>query len=104
MPGFMYILKCVDGTYYTGSTKFLERRVQQHRSGEGAKYTRTRLPVTLVYYEEFQGIDDAFYREKQIQGWTRRKKEALIVDNCDTLPALAQCTNDSSHGLYSKDS
>lgn len=75
---WIYILKCVDDTYYTGSTKDLERRIEQHQSGMGANYTQKRLPVILVYFEEYKWIDDAFHREKQIQNWSRKKKEALI--------------------------
>jgi putative endonuclease len=88
--GYMYILKCCDGTYYTGSTVNLSIRVQQHQNGKGANYTRKRLPVTLVYYEEFSRIDEAFYREKQVQGWSGNKKEALIVGNLGKLPVLAK--------------
>lgn len=87
--GYMYILKCVDGTYYTGSTHHLELRILQHQSGEGANYTAKRLPVELVYYEKYQRIDDAFYREKQVQGWSRKKKEALINGDYELLPQLA---------------
>lgn len=77
MP-FLYLLECCDGTYYTGSTKDLERRLAEHSSGVGANYTARRLPVRLVYSEEFRRIDDAFYREKQIQNWSHEKKIALI--------------------------
>ena len=56
MKGYMYILECADGSYYTGSTTDLELRLQQHQSGEGANHTRKRLPVRLVYYEEFDRI------------------------------------------------
>jgi putative endonuclease len=77
----MYILKCADGTFYTGSTKHLRLRIAQHKNGEGAVYTQLRLPVKLVYFEEFDRIDDAFNREKQIQGWSHRKKQALIDGN-----------------------
>lgn len=80
----MYILKCSDGSYYTGSTNNLEKRIIEHQSGLGANYTRKRLPVNLIYYEEYQRIDEAFHREKQIQGWSRKKKEALM-DNKDQL-------------------
>lgn len=90
MKGFMYILECSDGSYYTGSTIDLERRILQHQNGEGANHTKKRLPVTLVYYEEYQRIDDAFYREKQVQGWSRKKKEALIFGNPDLLPQFAK--------------
>jgi putative endonuclease len=64
MKGYMYILECIDGSYYPGSTKNIELRIAQHQSGEGANHTKKRLPVKLFYYEEFQCIDEAFYREK----------------------------------------
>lgn len=79
MPiGFMYILECSNGSYYTGSTVNLQERVLQHQNGEGARHTKKYLPVKLVYHEEYPRIDQAFYREKQVQGWSRKKKEALI--------------------------
>jgi putative endonuclease len=87
--GYMYILECADGSYYTGSTRDLERRVSQHQKGEGAKYTRKKLPLKLVYMEEFSRIDEAYYREKQVQGWSRKKKQALISGDFDKLPGLA---------------
>ena len=90
--GYMYILECADGTFYTGSTKFLELRLKQHQLGEGANYTSKRLPVKLIYYEEFDRIDHAFYREKQIQGWSRKKKMALINGRPDLLSELAKKT------------
>ncbi len=85
LKGFVYILKCCDGTYYTGSTKDLEKRLWEHKNGMGAHYTKVRLPVKLVFAEEFERIDEAFYREKQIQGWSRKKKEALIERCLDKL-------------------
>lgn len=94
----MYILKCADDSYYTGSTIDLERRVAQHQAGEGANHTKSRLPVVLVYYEEYDRIDEAFYREKQVQGWTRKKKEALIQGNTETLHLLARCNNETHYG------
>ena len=90
MKGYMYILKCANGQYYTGSTKNLERRLAQHQAGEGANFTRKHLPVKLVYFEEFERIDEAFYREKQVQGWSRKKKEALIHGNFEKLPKLSK--------------
>ena len=87
---YVYILECSDGTYYTGSTKYLSRRLKQHATGEGPRYTRLRLPVKLVYYEEFNRIDHAFYREKQIQGWRREKKKALIKGMKERLPRLSE--------------
>lgn len=74
----MYILECADGSFYTGSTKNLDRRLWEHQNLLGANYTKKRLPVKLVYFEEYSRIDEAFYREKQIQGWSRKKKLALI--------------------------
>jgi putative endonuclease len=89
MKGYTYILECADGSYYTGSTTDLDLRVKQHQSGEGANHTKKRLPVKLVYYEEFNRIDLAFYREKQIQGWRHDKKKALIKRMEKDLPDLA---------------
>lgn len=91
--GYMYILECSDGSYYTGSTRDLERRIYQHQNGEGASYTRKRLPVKLVFQEEFSRIDEAYYREKQVQGWSRKKKQALINGNFDKLPELARSSS-----------
>ena len=88
--GYMYILECSDGTYYTGSTKNLDLRLQQHQAGEGAHYTARRLPVVLIYYEEYSRIDEAFNREKQVQGWSRKKKEALIRGEVHLLPEYAK--------------
>ena len=93
MKGFMYILMCSNGHYYVGSTDNLEQRLNQHMSGEGANYTRKHLPVRLVYFEEFQRIDDAFYREQQIKGWSRAKKDALINQNIKVLHNLSCITS-----------
>jgi putative endonuclease len=89
MQAFVYILECANGKYYTGSTKNLERRLAEHESGEGANFTKKHLPVKLVYFEEYDRIDTAFYREKQIQGWSRVKKEALINRQFELLPSLS---------------
>lgn len=86
----MYILECVYNSDYTGSTIDLKRRLWQHQNGEGTNYTKKRLPVKLVYYEIFERIDLAFYREKQIQGWNKAKKKALIANNNIYLPELAK--------------
>lgn len=95
--GYMYILKCADGSYYTGSTKDIVLRLAKHQAGEGANHTKKRLPVELVYLEEFQRIDEAFYREKQVQGWSRKKKEALIGGDVNKLKELAGCRNESHY-------
>ena len=86
----MYILLCNDGSYYTGSTSNLHKRIKQHFAGEGANHTKKHPPVKLLYYEEFSRIDDAFYREKQVQGWSRKKKEALINGEYEKLPELSK--------------
>jgi putative endonuclease len=88
--GYIYILKCSDGTFYTGSTIDLERRLEQHKAGEGSIYTKQRLPIELIYSEEFDRIDFAFYREKQIQSWSRKKKQALIEGRLNDLPVLSK--------------
>ncbi|UUZ60045.1 GIY-YIG nuclease family protein [Nocardioides sp. B-3] len=84
-----YILECADGSFYVGSTVDLEARVWQHNEGEGAVYTKRRLPVTLAWAAEFERIDDAFAFEKQVRGWRREKRMALIEERYDELPALA---------------
>ncbi len=99
MKGYMYILECEDGSYYTGSTNNLELRLEQHQNGEGANHTKKRLPVRLVYYEEYQRVDQAFYREKQVQGWSRKKKEALINSKQELLPKLAIAYRDLNNPL-----
>ncbi len=93
IKGFTYILRCANGNYYTGSTKDIDRRLKQHKSGNGARYTRKHLPVKLVYVESFSRIDFAFQREKQIQNWSKKKKEALIYGDLNQLPELAKSKN-----------
>ena len=68
MKGYVYILLCADGSFYTGSTNDLERRMLEHQNGGGANHTQKRLPIELVYTEEFDRIDEAYYRERQIHG------------------------------------
>lgn len=72
----MYILLCADGSYYTGSTKDLERRLAQHQGGEGANHTRKNLPVELVYFEEFDRIDQAFLPGKTSAGLEPKKERS----------------------------
>jgi len=86
----MYILRCADGTYYVGSTRNLERRLSEHAADEGAIYAKHRRPVELVYAAEFARRDEAFYAEKEVQGWSRAKREALIAGRLQDLPALAR--------------
>jgi putative endonuclease len=87
--GWMYILECSDESYYTGSTNNLEKRIKEHQNGDGSNHTKMRLPIRLVYLEKFSRIEEAFVREKQVQGWSRKKKEALINNQKNKLPELS---------------
>jgi len=71
------MLRCADGSFYTGITRDIERRLEQHRKGEGAIYTRRRRPVRIVFVEEYPDPVSAAWRERRIKGMSRRKKEAL---------------------------
>ena len=93
----MYILLCSDGSYYTGSTTNIELRLQQHQEGVGSNFTSKRLPVKLQYYEFFAHVADAFYWEKQIQGWSRRKKEALMTGFEVNLKRFSECMNETHY-------
>ena len=99
----MYILECSDGSYYVGSTWNIERRLSQHNAGEGAEYTRTRCPVELRYLEEHYMIKDAFARQKQVQGWSRRKRRALIEGRAEKLPTLSHTARLGSSGVETVD-
>jgi putative endonuclease len=89
MP-YMYSLGCADGTYYVGSTWHVLERVQQHNDGLGSAYMRNRLSVALAYSEEYTSIADAFGREKQVQGRSRRRRRALIEGGPQELPDLVR--------------
>lgn len=86
---FVYILRCRDGSYYVGSTQDIETRLRVHRSGKGPAFTANRLPVELVYQESFATLAEAVQRERQLKGWTRAKKEALIAGDKQRLQELA---------------
>jgi len=88
---FVYILRCSDGSYYVGSTRgTLERRVAEHNAGAYVGYTSTRRPVQLAYAQEFVNITDAITAERQLKGWRREKKEALIRGDLERLPSLSR--------------
>jgi putative endonuclease len=83
---YVYIVKCKDKSYYTGVTNSLERRLEEHNSGQNKMaYTYNKRPVELVWYEVFSDIEKAISIEKQIKGWSRRKKEAIINDEWEKL-------------------
>ena len=89
MKAYMYILLCSNGQYYVGSTKNLEKRLEEHQMGNGSNFTKKHLPVELMYFEEFDSITLAFRREKQIQNWSQGKKEALIKGDIALLKKLS---------------
>ena len=78
---YTYIVKCADSTLYTGWTNDLDKRIKAHNSGKGAKYTKTRRPVKLVYYEEYETKNEAMSREYAIKHLTRKENEILIKGN-----------------------
>jgi len=100
MTAFVYMLRCADGRYYVGSTRqSLEGRVAEHSAGTYGGFTKSRRPVELVFHETFERIDDAIAAERQIKGWSRAKKEALIRGDFDELRILARTRQASSFGM-----
>jgi predicted GIY-YIG superfamily endonuclease len=91
--GWLYILKCADNSYYTGSTSKLEQRLHQHELGAVEGFTSKQFAFTVVLVLEFTMIHEAAAAEKQIKGWTRKKKEALIAGMFDLLHNFAICRN-----------
>ncbi|MDQ8749401.1 hypothetical protein ATE49_09930 [Elizabethkingia miricola] len=88
---YVYIVKCSDNSYYTGMTNNLTRRIDEHNEGNNPEsYTYTRRPVKLVFYSEFNEVEQAIAFEKQVKGWSRKKKEAIINDNWEILPDLSK--------------
>jgi putative endonuclease len=90
LPFHVYILKCNDGSYYTGHTDDIEKRISEHQLGLIATcYTKTRLPVEVVFTEMFDARVEALDMERRIKGWSRKKKEALIKGDWDLLVQLS---------------
>ena len=87
---YVYILRCQDDSLYIGETDELTRRVDRHNKGRGCGYTASRLPVSLVYAEQFSSRIEAVHRERQLKRWTRAKKEALIAGDWPKLRRLSQ--------------
>ncbi|HEX9829649.1 MAG TPA: GIY-YIG nuclease family protein [Bacteroidota bacterium] len=92
-PGWVYILECSDGSYYTGSPSQLETRLSQHHIGTYDGYTASRRPLKLRWSDYFPDMYQAISAERQIKGWTRKKKEALMRGDFDLLHWLAECKN-----------
>jgi putative endonuclease len=100
---YVYILKCIDQSYYTGITNNLERRLAEHHLGIlPDSYTASRRPVELMFYESFNDVNRAIAFEKQVKGWSRKKKQALINENWWKLKELSMCGNASNHLYYSE--
>lgn len=87
---YVYILRCNDGSYYVGHTDSIEKRIAEHDAGSYPGYTQTRLPINLVYVQEFSTRDEAFNAEHQIKKWNRKKKEAIIENDWNSLKLLAK--------------
>ncbi len=93
---YVYILKCTDNSFYTGVTNDVERRVLEHNnSNDKTAYTYRKRPVELVWFETYNDINQAIGKEKQIKGWNRKKKQALIDDDFDLIVALSNLKNNS---------
>ena len=91
ITAYVYILRCRDGRYYVGSTRTsLEHRVNEHNDGHYGGFTKSRRPVVLVYSESFDRITDAIAAERQLKGWSRAKKEALIEGDFERLKELSK--------------
>jgi tRNA/rRNA methyltransferase len=99
MTFWAYILRCADGTYYTGHTDDLERRVGQHQTGEVAGYTHDRRPVELMWSQDFGTRLEALAAETQVKDWSRKKKEALFRDDWDAVSAARKSREASRYGL-----
>ncbi|HTQ33479.1 MAG TPA: GIY-YIG nuclease family protein [Stellaceae bacterium] len=88
---FLYILRCADGSYYVGTTTgSLDRRLAEHQEGTFGGYTSIRRPVTLIYHQHFVRLEDAAAAERQVKGWRRDKKQALIWGGSALLPFLSR--------------
>jgi putative endonuclease len=91
MGGWLYMLRCSDGAYYVGTTRAdLERRVGEHNAGTFEGWTKKRRPVALVFSQSFDRIEDAIAAERQLKGWSRAKKEALIRGDFAALKRLSR--------------
>lgn len=99
----VYILQCADGSYYVGVTNDIKTRIVQHNEGLNKKaYTYSRRPVKIVFQEHFQDVNQAIAFEKQIKGWRREKKEALINREWGKLPDLSIAYRDKIMSSFDK--
>ncbi len=87
---WLYILRCADGSYYTGHTDNLEKRIQEHNLGVLGEYTKNRRPIKLMYQQSFSTREEAFSAERKIKGWSRKKKEAMMRGDWGEVSRLAK--------------
>ena len=87
---YVYILKCSDNSYYTGHTDNIEQRISEHRFNQFKCYTSNRLPIEVVFVQNFATRDEAFNAERQIKNWNRQKKDALIKSDWEKLSLFAK--------------
>ncbi|SHM16516.1 GIY-YIG nuclease family protein [Flavobacterium chilense] len=100
---YVYILKCSDNSYYTGFTNDITRRINEHNFGLNKEsYTYDKRPLELVFCTEFNDVNQAILFEKQIKGWSRKKKEVIINDKWEDLKKLSACLNETSHKNLNK--
>ena len=96
MSFWVYILECADGSYYTGHTDDLDRRIAQHQSGEMPGYTQTRHPVVLRFCQDIATREEALFMERRIKGWSHKKKEAMMRGDWAEVSRLAKSARPST--------
>ena len=97
----VYILKCSDNSYYTGMTNNIERRLNEHNFGINKEcYTFDKRPLEFVFCTEFNEVNQAIAFEKQVKGWSRKKKEAIINNKWEDLKKFSECLNETTHKNY----
>ncbi|MEO8239457.1 MAG: GIY-YIG nuclease family protein [Flavobacterium sp.] len=100
---YVYILKCSDNSYYTGMSNNIDRRLNEHNFGLNKEcYTFNKRPLELVFCTDFNDVNQAILFEKQVKGWSRKKKEAIINDKWEDLEKLSVCLNKTNHENFNK--
>ncbi|MBN1397662.1 MAG: GIY-YIG nuclease family protein [Bacteroidetes bacterium] len=97
MPAWFYMLRLSSGSFYSGASSNLEKRISNHFSGRGCRTTKIDKPIALVYTKQFDTMQQALHREQQVKRWTHAKKEALINGDFMELKRLAKCKNSNKH-------
>ncbi len=101
---YVYMLKCSDDSYYVGVTNDVNRRLEEHNiGGNTTAYTFSRRLVELVYFQLFSDYNQAINWETQLKKWSRKKKEALIIENWESIKMLSECKNETSHKNYEEE-